>query len=76
MLGKLGLPEIEGKCDLTGDDEKLKGDPGSIYQICCPADCEKKNGIIWGQGIFAEKSNICQAAIFSGIINNGGCFVY
>ena len=59
-LGKLGLPSVNVACSSKGNDEAFRGDPGSIYQVCCPAGCDKQPGAVWGVGYYSGDSNICR----------------
>ena len=76
-LSKLGLVELNIPCSKRGYDIDLRGDPGSIYKICCPAGCVKQPGAIWGIGLYSGDSNVCLAAIHTGVLeeNSSGCFI-
>lgn len=76
-LGKLGLPDINAKCSTKATDDEFKGDPGSIFKVCCPGNCEKEAGSVWGVGYYSGDSNVCLAAVHSGLVenNSSGCFV-
>jgi len=69
-LGKLTMIKLKGDCKLKGNSLKLRGDPGSVYIIKCPAHCANESGSLWGLGIYSVNSNICQAAIHAGIITD------
>jgi len=51
------------------------GDPGSIYLVYCPKDCQHSNGSVYGSGIYSDKSSICLAALHQGVITNLGGIV-
>ena len=76
-LGKLGIIKIKLSCNDKGQHELLRGDPGSVFIVECPASCGKSDGTIWGTGIYTSNSNICKAAIHTGVIQNnlGGEFI-
>lgn len=76
-LSKLGIPSVNINCATKGFDEEFRGDPGSVYKVCCPADCEKAPGSVWGVGFYSGDSNICLAALHTGILEQkeAGCFV-
>ncbi len=71
-LGKLAVSLRYVDCDEKGYDMKYRGDPGSIYVIHCPRYCDRRRGSIWGTGIYTADSNICKAAIYSGVIGTSG----
>lgn len=77
-LSKLGLASMDVTCQKKGNDLDTRGDPGSIFKICCPAGCNKEPGSIWGTGMYSGDSNICLAALHIGVINQKepGCFVF
>ena len=68
ILGKLKIPKFTVTCDDLGNKEVFRGDPGSLYLIVCPPGCARSPGNIWGTGIYTSNSNICRAAIHSGVI--------
>lgn len=75
-LGKLGMESISVQCMTMGNNIVFRGDPGSIFYVTCPADCHKVSGQVWGTGLYTSDSNICLAAIHSGVIKiSGGTFV-
>jgi hypothetical protein len=75
-LGKLSMLKLKATCEMKGNSHKLRGDPGSVFLISCPKDCNQQKGNIHGIGIYSSDSNICQAAIHSGVLSNekGGTF--
>ena len=78
-LGKLGISTINADCALRGSNPKFRGNPGSIYKVCCPNNCLNEPGTIWGDGIYSDDSSICLAAIHDGIYSNerdDGCFLW
>lgn len=77
-LSKLGLIKLDVTCNKKGQDMDLRGDPGSIFKICCPQGCEKQPGTVWGIGLFSGDSNICLAAIHTGVLEkrSSGCFTF
>lgn len=76
-LGKLGLLRVNIECKTEGNDIRFRGDPASIFMVCCPAGCENQPGTIWGTGVYSSSSQICLAAHHTGILDNesAGCFV-
>lgn len=77
-LGKLPLETINAKCDLTGSNPRFRGNPGSIFKVCCPNNCLIEPGTIWGTGLYSDDSNVCLAGIHNGIYNKDkdeGCFM-
>lgn len=75
-LGKLTMIKLKADCKFKGNNMKLRGDPGSVYIIKCPAHCINEKGNIWGLGLYSVDSNICLAAIHAGVISDekGGSF--
>ena len=69
-LGKLGIPKYRITCTTTGEDERLRGDIGSVFLLLCPRDCAKVSGTVTGTGIYTKDSSICRAAIHAGVIKN------
>ena len=76
-LGRLGMISITAECKTYGNNSKFRGDPGSIYYVTCPADCNKVGGTVWGTGVYTLDSSLCLAAIHAGVIKgSGGSIVY
>lgn len=76
QLGKLPLlPIVTAKCDTKSNEQIFRGDPGSIFLVNCPSNCETTGGIIWGTGIYTSDSAICRAAIHTGVIHDEGGLV-
>jgi hypothetical protein len=75
-LGKLNIIKLKVDCNFLGNSPKLRGDPGSVILINCPSNCLSSKGSIKGLGVYSFDSNVCQAAIHSGVITNdrGGSF--
>jgi len=75
-LGKLTMIKLKADCKLKGNNVKLRGDPGSLYIVKCPAHCISEKGNIWGLGLYTHDSNVCLAAIHAGVITDekGGSF--
>ena len=75
--GKLGIPGKVIDCSTRGNISEIDGDVGSAFRFMCPPGCANNGGAIYGTGIYTEDSNICKAAVHSGIINNnsGGWIV-
>jgi len=67
-LGKLKIAKYEVNCKTKGNKEVFRGDPGSIFIIVCPSHCGRVQGSVWGTGIYTSNSQICRAAIHSGVI--------
>ncbi|XP_063048390.1 vitrin isoform X2 [Engraulis encrasicolus] len=59
------VPAIE--CDVRAGKINL---PEFIAK--CPANCKETKQRVYGTGVFASISSICNAAIHSGVITNGG----
>lgn len=73
QLGRLPVaPIISVDCQTKGSEPILRGDPGSIYLIQCPAGCTSKPGSVWGTGIYLLDSSICRAAIHAGLLQDQG----
>ena len=74
-LGKLLFPLRYISCDIRGTDILFRGDPGSLYIIHCPGNCNKQSGNVWGDGIYSGDSFVCKSAIHASVIDqNGGIF--
>ncbi|XP_028975592.2 vitrin isoform X2 [Esox lucius] len=59
------VPAIE--CDVRAGKINLPE-----FIVKCPADCKQTKSQVYGTGVFASISSICNAAIHSGIITNAG----
>ncbi|XP_067381465.1 vitrin isoform X3 [Channa argus] len=59
------IPDIE--CDDRAGKINLQE-----FIVKCPAHCKETKQKVYGTGVFASISSICNAAIHSGIINNSG----
>ncbi|XP_047459336.1 vitrin isoform X7 [Mugil cephalus] len=59
------VPEIE--CDVRAGKINLPE-----FIVKCPAHCKETKQQVYGTGVFASISSICNAAIHSGIITNSG----
>ncbi|KAM9560023.1 vitrin isoform 11-T12 [Salvelinus alpinus] len=59
------IPAIE--CDVRAGKINL---PEFIAK--CPSDCKQTKSQVYGTGVFASISSICNAAIHSGVITNSG----
>lgn len=67
-----GVPEgqvIEAGCSFTGVD--IKGEPGSLHQVVCPAGCDKETYVI-GTDVYKGNSSVCVAAMHAGAIPASG----
>uniref|UniRef100_A0A4W6CIP6 LCCL domain-containing protein n=1 Tax=Lates calcarifer TaxID=8187 RepID=A0A4W6CIP6_LATCA len=62
---KQAVPDIE--CDVRAGKVNL---PEFIAK--CPANCKETKQQVYGTGVFASISSICNAAIHSGVITNAG----
>ena len=72
LLGKLGLPTVNLYCESKGSHKSLRGDPGSIYKVVCPANCEGMPFLLNGNGNYSNDSNVCAAAYQTGVLKKGG----
>ncbi|XP_024916836.1 vitrin isoform X2 [Cynoglossus semilaevis] len=59
------VPEIE--CDVRAGKVNLPE-----FIVKCPAHCKETKQQVYGTGVFASISSICNAAIHSGVITNSG----
>jgi hypothetical protein len=64
-----GSQIIEAGCTFDGND--VKGEPGTVRLVSCPAGCDK-NAAIWGTDVYAGGSPVCVAAIHAGMIAERG----
>jgi hypothetical protein len=60
---------LEAGCTFNGND--LKGDPGTVYTLSCPAGCDKKAHVV-GTDVYGHYSPVCVAAIHAGVISERG----
>src|SRR5262245_13573973 len=60
---------IEAGCSFNGT--QLPGQPGEVFQIACPANCQGTTGL-WGTDVYTADSGICHAAIHAGLISPAG----
>jgi hypothetical protein len=60
---------IEAGCSFTANE--LKGEPGAIFNISCPANCPDA-GNLWGSDTYTGDSRICKAAVHAGAIPAAG----
>jgi len=45
--------------------------PGSFTKVFCPTGCGKKLHIeVFGSSIYLDKSSICRAAVFTGLVDD------
>ena len=42
------------------------------YVVKCPKDCSKEEQKVWGDSIFTDDSNVCQAGIHAGLMTDKG----
>ncbi|XP_076867430.1 vitrin isoform X2 [Brachyhypopomus gauderio] len=59
------VPDIE--CDLRAGKVSYPE-----FIVKCPASCRETKQRVYGTGVFASISSICNAAIHNGVISNGG----
>ncbi|XP_051816179.1 vitrin isoform X4 [Acanthochromis polyacanthus] len=59
------VPAIE--CDVRAGKINV-----SEFMVKCPAHCKETKQQVYGTGVFASISSICNAAIHSGVITNSG----
>jgi len=63
---------IDAGCTFNAD--QIKGEPGSLHQVSCPAGCDKDD-YLWGTDTYSSESHICASAIHAGAIpHRGGVF--
>ena len=60
---------IEAGCSFTG--QQLKGEPGAIFSVSCPANCSEVGGL-WGSDTYTADTSICRAAIHAGAVPAAG----
>lgn len=67
------LPTKNLTCSSSLKDKYFRGDPGSMFMVNCPSNCNYSVSIsITGTGIYTYDSSICLAALHSGILAKGG----
>jgi hypothetical protein len=59
---------IEAGCTFTGSE--IKGEPGSLHQLACPAGCKADNVV--GTDDYTSDSPVCAAAVHAGMISGRG----
>ena len=69
VQGKPAGPVIEAGCSFDG--RQLKGNDGDLFQVSCPADCDKSD-TTWGTGVYSANSPICRSGIHAGAIPSTG----
>src|SRR4029078_3993818 len=63
---------IDAGC--TFKAEQIKGEPGTLHQVSCPAGCDKDD-FLWGTDTYSAESHICASAIHAGAMpHRGGVF--
>jgi hypothetical protein len=60
---------IEAGCSFAGND--IKGEPGSVHELLCPAGCEK-DVAIFGTDVYSAGSPVCPAAMHAGLVSEQG----
>ena len=60
---------IEAGCTFNGS--QIKGEPGSLHQVVCPAGCDK-NATLYGTENYTSDSPVCAAAMHVGAISDRG----
>jgi hypothetical protein len=61
---------IEAGC--TFDANEIRGEPGSVYRVSCPAGCSTNPSPVWGSNPFRADSPICVASIHAGLTTDSG----
>ena len=69
VQGKPAGPVIEAGCSFDG--RQLKGNEGDLFQVSCPAGCDKRDRT-WGTGVYSAHSPICRAGVHAGAIPSTG----
>jgi hypothetical protein len=57
---------IEAGCSYIAD--MIRGEPGAVYQVSCPANCQDVGGL-WGTDTYSGNSAMCKAGIHAGLIS-------
>jgi hypothetical protein len=60
---------IEAGCSFNGS--QIKGDPGTVRHIACPAGCDKDVNV-FGTDVYTSDTPVCVAAIHAGAISDRG----
>jgi len=60
---------IEAGCTFSAS--QIKGVPGSMHRVACPANC-RETGTTWGTDVYTADSPICRAAIHAGLVSDRG----
>ncbi|KAL8455770.1 hypothetical protein Emag_000344 [Eimeria magna] len=78
VTGELAqTPALSLKCeDTLAEHEAFKGTLNTNFLVECPAGCGDVESLhVFGsEGIYAERSSICKAAVHAGLIRSGGAF--
>jgi hypothetical protein len=61
---------IEAGCSF--DANQIRGEPGSVYRVSCPAGCSANRSAVWGSNPFRGDSPICVASIHAGLTTDSG----
>lgn len=61
---------IDAGCSFSGND--VKGEPGSIHPVSCPAGCNKEGSYVVGTDTYAGMSPVCPSAVHAGAIPASG----
>jgi hypothetical protein len=69
VQGKPAGPVIEAGCSFDG--RQLKGNEGDLFQVSCPAGCDKRD-TTWGTGVYSGNSPVCRSGIHAGAIPRTG----
>jgi len=60
---------IEAGCTFSGSD--IKGEPGSVHPVMCPAGCNK-DVTLHGTDVYTSNTPICAAAMHASMISDRG----
>lgn len=63
---------IEAGCTFTG--AQIKGEPGSLHALACPAGCDKA-AVVYGTDDYSADSPVCAAAMHAGAVSERGGMV-
>lgn len=61
---------IEAGCSFSGSE--IKGEPGSVHALACPAGCPKDVNNVLGTDMYSSDSPVCAAAMHAGMISDRG----
>ena len=61
---------IEPGC--TFDTNEIKGEPGTVYRVSCPAGCNVDPHPVWGTDHYSAHTPVCVAAIHAGLASDRG----